>query len=91
MNVTIPETQPGLGLHADLMAVEQACPGWHVWVSDAGTIYATHIRSRSEMTIIEGIRGLHSGSGVTLDAPTPLMMRQAIACYAADVRTWWAA
>ncbi|HEY5397603.1 MAG TPA: hypothetical protein VIL16_19625 [Trebonia sp.] len=91
MATSISQGPSGLGLHADLMAVDKEFPGWHCWTSDAGTIYATHIRSRSEMTIIEGIRGLHSGSGVTLDAPTPLMMRQAIACYAADVRTWWAA
>ena len=38
----------GHGLRAELRTIEAACPGWHLWLSDAGCIYATHCYTAAE-------------------------------------------
>lgn len=62
-------------LTAELRAVEQEYPGWHLFTSDTGRIWAVTTENH------EG----HSGSGTTLDAETPAGMRREIA---AQVREW---
>lgn len=51
----------------ELHAVEDDYPGWHVWKSSAGRIWAATPENHT------------GGSGTTLDAPTPDLMRHAIA------------
>lgn len=72
----------GPGLHEELAAIDQDFPGWHVWLDTAGWIWATHIFGRAEMTAIAlGFQVRYVGSGVTLDAPTPAMIRYEIAAW----------
>ena len=63
----------GPGLRAELRAVERDCPGWHLFTSDAGNIWAATTENHA------------GGSGTTLDAPTPHRMRYKIA---AQVHEW---
>jgi hypothetical protein len=56
-----------------MRAVEQEFHGWHVWASDSGHIWAATAENHA------------GGSGTTLDAPTPALMRQKIAD---QVRCW---
>lgn len=62
------------GLSAELAAVQRDFPRWHCWRSDAGTAIATHSSTSAEQ---------HAGMppGVTLDAPTPELLRYVIADY----------
>ena len=89
---TIPDVPPDPGLTggftADLIAVEQAFPGWNVWLSDEGRIYATHILTASEMTAIQRQYSLSAGSGVTLDAATPAEIRGKIGRHVEEYRAW---
>ena len=61
-------TGPCASLRAELRAVESDYPGWHCWLSDAGTVCGTTVT-----------RCPWHGGGCTLDAPTPDVMRQCIA------------
>jgi len=54
-------------LSDELRAIEDDCPGWHLYTSDAGRIVAVTTRNVS------------GGFGTTLDAPTPTAMRREIA------------
>ena len=92
MATSISQGPPGLGLHADLMAVEQDYPGWHVWLSDTGTVYATHVLSRIEQAALR-VRsgGLTAAGGTTLSAATPDLMRHEIACHVERSLRVWAA
>lgn len=89
MSTTIvPGDRPGLALSAELRAVDTEYPGWHCWLSDSARVNATHSLSAAEMAETEGryrvgTRGLRAGSGVTLDAATPALIRTAIAQYVA--------
>jgi hypothetical protein len=63
--------------------------GWHAWHSDSGDMYATHSLTRAEMHAIEAAwlrdnptldgAALLAGSGVTVHAPTPQLLRYEIA------------
>lgn len=57
----------GVSLREAEQAVQAAHPGWHVWHSSGGTIWATSKACA------------HDGSGTTLDAPTPEAMDHVIA------------
>ena len=54
-------------LSDELRAVEQDFPGWHLYPSDAGRIWASTTENHD------------GGSGTTLDANTPQAMRYEIA------------
>jgi hypothetical protein len=56
------------GLREELRDVEHDYPGWHLFTSDAGTVWAATTENHA------------GGSGTTLDAPTPDGMRHEIAC-----------
>ena len=72
----------GPGLHEELAAIDQDFPGWHVWSDTAGWIWATHVYGRTEMAAIaQGLQVRYVGSGVTLDAPTPDLIRYEIAVW----------
>lgn len=51
--------------------------GFHVWLSSAGHVYATHVYSRAEIAALARRFGnLPVPGGLTLDAPTiPAMQR----------------
>lgn len=51
----------------ELRAIEREFPGWHLFASDAGTIWAVTTENHA------------GGSGTTLDAPSPALMRHEIA------------
>jgi hypothetical protein len=58
------------GEHAlgqELAAIDREFPGWHAWTSDAGTVWAVTAECHD------------GGSGTTLDARTPVLMRLEIA------------
>lgn len=59
---------PSGSLSAELAQIDQLHPGWHAWPSDEGNIWATHVHRSDE-----------TGCGVTLDAPSPARMDEAIA------------
>jgi hypothetical protein len=61
-------------LSEQLRALEQEFPGWHAWHSDAGIFYATTCKCAYEC-----------GSGTTVEAPTPELLRYEIAC---QVHQW---
>jgi hypothetical protein len=72
----------GPGLHEELAAIDQDFPGWHCWSDTAGWIWATHVYGRAEMAAItQGLQVRYVGSGVTLDAPTPDLIRYGIAVW----------
>lgn len=54
-------------LSTELRAVEHDYPGWHLFTSDTGRIWAATTENHA------------GGSGTTLDAPSPDLMRHAIA------------
>jgi hypothetical protein len=60
-------TTSGTSLHAELQAVEQEFPGWHLFASDTGQIWAVTTENHA------------GGSGTTLEAPSPALMRHEIA------------
>jgi hypothetical protein len=68
--VTITSRQ---GLRAELRAVEDDYPGWHLYLSDTGSVWAATTENH------------HGGSGTTLEGVTPRGMRYEIA---AQVRQW---
>jgi hypothetical protein len=81
-------TADGPTLTGELAAISKDT-GWHAWHSDAGEMYATHSLTRDEMHAIEaawlrdnptpnGVAPL-AGSGVTVHAPTPQLLRYQIA------------
>jgi hypothetical protein len=51
----------------ELRAIEREFPGWHLFPSDAGRIWAVTTHTHA------------GGSGTTLDAETPALARQQIA------------
>ena len=55
------------------LAAVQSDTGWHCWRSDAGVMHATTCRCPL------------GGSGTTVEAPTPELLRHAIA---AQVHEW---
>lgn len=61
-------------LSEQLRALEQEFPGWHAWHSDAGIFYATTCKCAYDC-----------GSGTTVEAPTPELLRYEIAC---QVHQW---
>lgn len=61
------------GLRAELRAVERDYPGWHLFTSDTGSVWAATTENHA------------GGSGTTLEAPTAAVMRYEIA---AQVREW---
>lgn len=63
----------GGGLRTELRAVEDDYPGWHLYLSDTGSVWAATTENHA------------GGSGTTLEAPTPGGMRREIA---AQVREW---
>jgi hypothetical protein len=67
-------TDDGPQLSRELAPVQRDYPLWHCWHSDAGTAIATHSSTSAEQR-----RGMPPG--VTLDAPTPELLRHAIADY----------
>ena len=72
----------GPGLHEELAAIDQDFSGWHAWSDTAGWIWATHVYGRAEMAAIaQGLQVRYVGSGVTLDAPTPDLIRYGIAVW----------
>jgi hypothetical protein len=68
-------------LTEECQAVEHEFPGWHVWHSDAGEIYATHVRTPRQMEALESWTLLWAGAGVTVFAHSPALARYAIARY----------
>ena len=66
-------TGAGPGLHEEMRAVEREYAGWHLYMTDAGTIWAVTCHTPWR------------GGGVTLDAPTPELMRHEIA---AEIHRW---
>jgi len=82
---------PGLppGLIADLAAVEQSFPGWHVWLSDEGRVYAVRIRTSADMAAHQRrYGGLSTPAGITLDADDAPSMRREIASHVEEYRAW---
>jgi hypothetical protein len=77
--MTAPVIPPEPSLSEELAAV-QADTGWHCWHSDTGDCHATTCKCPL------------GGSGTTVEAPTPGLLRHAIA---AEVHQWhvtgWAA
>jgi hypothetical protein len=61
-------------LRDELAAVEREFPGWHCWKSDAGVMHATACRC-----------AYGEGSGTTLTAGTPALLRYAVA---AQLHEW---
>lgn len=84
MHITDTPNLPG-----ELMAISEDT-GWHAWHSDSGDMYAVRSLTRSEMHAIEAawlrdnptLNGAAplSGSGITVHAPTPQLLRYEIAC-----------
>lgn len=68
-----------------LAAIDAKHKGWHAWPSDEGHLYAVRVRATAEMAS-QDAAGPRSGSGVTLDAETPLLLDRAIARYEGDTR-----
>jgi hypothetical protein len=68
MNTTNLPAFAAASLHAEVRAIDTDNPGWHSWISDAGVIHSTSCRCETP-----------EGSGTTLTAGTPLMMRTVIA------------
>jgi hypothetical protein len=58
-------------LSEELAAVQADNPGWHCWRSDAGVMHATTCKCATP-----------EGSGTTVEAPTPDLLRYAIAVQA---------
>ncbi len=58
----------GLSLSEAMRAVEHECPGWHLFTSDAGNIWAVTTANPD-----------NKAGGFTLTAPTPEAMRREIA------------
>lgn len=54
-------------LSDEVHAIDRDCPHWHAFVSDAGRIWAATTENHA------------GGSGTTLDAASPVLMRHAIA------------
>lgn len=71
----------GPSLPDETAAVEADYPAWHVWVSSGGQINATHARTRAEMRAVAARHGTCAGSGITLNAPTPALIRHEIAVW----------
>ena len=63
MTITSGDAPVGL----ELRAIEREFPGWHLFLSDAGNVWAATTENHG------------GGSGTTLDAPTPALMRHEIA------------
>jgi hypothetical protein len=61
------KTTTGPTLTEEMRAVQKQHPGWHVWKSSAGRIWAATAENHT------------GGSGTTLDAPTPEAMHREIA------------
>lgn len=74
------KTSTGPTLTEELQAVEANHPGWHVWKSDGGRIWATTAENHYA-----------NGSGTTLDAPTPEAMHREIAVQVHEWEAWCAA
>jgi hypothetical protein len=86
---TISLRPPDPGLHADLLAVEQAFPGWHAWTSDEGRIYAVSIMTCDAMAEHQRRHGgLCAPNGTTLDAATPAEIRGKISRHVEEYRAW---
>jgi hypothetical protein len=72
----------GPGLREELAAIDQDFPGWHAWSDTAGWIWATHVHGAAEMAAAaQGLRVPYAGSGVTLDAGSPELIRYEIATW----------
>ena len=69
-------------LRAEMSAVETEYPGWHLWLSDAGKVWATHVLTAVEMTVAVLAAGPFVADAVTVTAPTPALARHEIACCA---------
>lgn len=76
----------GPSLKAEMAAVEQGYPGWHVWADKGGTVNATHCLPRAEMRALETRFRAPAICGVTLFAPTPELIVHEIAAYQRTVR-----
>lgn len=74
----------------DELAAISEDTGWHAFRSDSGDMYAVRALTRAEMHQIEAVwrmshptpftgTALLSGSGVTVHAPTPQLLRYKIA------------
>jgi hypothetical protein len=62
-------------LYDELAAIDAEFPHWHAWHSDCGHMWATRAYSAEER------QSRQVPAGVTLDAPTPELLRHEIALY----------
>lgn len=69
------------GLRDELRAVEHDCPGWHLWLSDAGRVWAVHVLTPAE----QASPGAAGANATTVTAPTPELIRHEIACCARQI------
>lgn len=63
----IPPESPSL--HAEVRAIAEANPGWHIWMSDTGSWWATTLYCPA----------YRDGCGTTIEGGTPEGLRREIA------------
>lgn len=60
-------------------AISRRYPGWSVWASNSGRVYAAHCRASAEMAALRAVTGTRwCGSGVTVSAVSAGLIGAAI-------------